>query len=243
MIKTKLVLFGTKKLMYYKGLLIRADYGLHEQIAEIIREKLPNGGRILDLGCGQGALSLRLHDMGYQVHAVDIDPADFKCGDIVSFEQLDFNNESAVTAFIGRHRDSFDLVIGIEVIEHIENPWEYIRGLKCLTKKGGLILISTPNTTSWYSRLRFLFTGKFHQFREEDLSYGHISPITPYHLKLILEFEKLQDISIYSAGLLPPFWIQKSWNLLFLNMLNIFFYPFMKGIKNGWCIIATARKT
>ena len=228
--------------MYYKGLLIRADYGLHEQIASIVNEKLPNGGRILDLGCGQGALSLRLHDMGYQVHAVDIDPSDFKCTE-VPFEQLDFNNKGAVTSFIERHRDSFDLVIGIEVIEHIENGWEYVRMLRTLAKTGGFILISTPNVTNWLSRFVFLFTGKFHQFREEDLSYGHISPITAYHLGLILRSEKLDEIDIRPGGLLPPFWIDRSGYLLFLNFLNLFFYPLMKGIKKGWCIIATARKT
>jgi cyclopropane fatty-acyl-phospholipid synthase-like methyltransferase len=242
MIKGKYVLVGKKKFEYYKGLLVRADTGLHDQIAAIVKKKLPNGGRIIDFGCGQGALSLRLHDMGYEMLAVDIDPEDFKCKE-VPFEQLNFNNKSEIEGFLEKYENNFDLVLGVEVIEHVENPWEYVRTLKTLAKKGGYILVSTPNTTSWLSRLLFLFTGKFHRFIEDSLSYGHISPITSYHLGVILRYEHFDDVTIQPGGLLPPFWLIADKKIMFFNLLNLFFYPFMRSIKKGWCIIATGRKS
>jgi 2-polyprenyl-3-methyl-5-hydroxy-6-metoxy-1,4-benzoquinol methylase len=161
----------------------------------------------------------------------------------VPFEQVNFNDKQAVVAFIKKHENSFDLVLGVEVIEHVENPWEYVRTLKAMVKPGGHILISTPNTTSWLSRMIFLFSGRFHQFTEDDLSYGHIAPITTHHLNIILRKEAFEEITTESAGLLPPFWLRSNGKLIFFNFLNLFFYPFMRGVKRGWCIITTAKKS
>ena len=47
----------TKPLTYYKGIRMKADTGLHEQISDIICRNLPRGKKILDYGCGEGALS------------------------------------------------------------------------------------------------------------------------------------------------------------------------------------------
>lgn len=240
--KEKWFITGHKKLDYYKGLLIRADKGLHQQIADTVKGILPNGGKILDLGAGQGALTMRLHDMGYEMIAVDIDPEDYQCKE-VPFVQVNFNNKDEVGAFLKKYENNFDLVLGVEVIEHVENPWEYVRTLKSLARPGGYILISTPNTTSWLSRFFFLFFGKFHQFMEDNLSYGHIAPITTWHLSVILRYENLKDAVTKPAGTLPRFWFVWDKWVLVSTFLNIFFYPFMKGVKKGWCTITTARKS
>lgn len=124
----------TKPLTYYKGMRMKADLGEHEQIAEIIEVYFPKDARILDFGCGEGALSQRLKDKGYDVYSVDADKESFKAD--TPFECLDFNDKFAVEKFYERHTDEFDLVLGVEVIEHLENPWEYVRNLKALTKIG-----------------------------------------------------------------------------------------------------------
>ncbi len=54
----------TKKIKYYKGIRIKADWGLHEQIADICVKYLVKDTKILDFGCGEGALSQRLYDIG-----------------------------------------------------------------------------------------------------------------------------------------------------------------------------------
>jgi SAM-dependent methyltransferase len=238
-----LFFFGSKKLEYYSDLLIRADYKEHEHIFDVILDLYPNGCRVLDMGCGQGAFSKRLVDNGYDVTAVDIDPEDFKCHDSINFIKLDFNDEHAVTDFLNTNNSSFDLVLGIEVIEHVENPWAYVRMLKSLVKKNGHLLITTPNVTSWVSRFIFLFRGKFHQFDYGDLSYGHIAPITSYHLSVIYDAENLKNLKIIKGGTLPMFFIpnlKPQW--LFINFLNLFFVSFMKGNRFGWCIITTAER-
>lgn len=232
---------GQKKVTYYNGLLMKADLGLHEQITKKLRSMLPIGSKILDFGAGEGALSQRLSDMGYTVIAVDVNEKDFKAKN-VEFKKLNFNIRHEMDTFLENNLTGFDAVLGIETIEHIHDPWQYVDDLLSMVKENGLILITTPNTASWLSRFIFLFTGRFHQFGDGDLSYGHIAPITPWELKMILETKNLKNISVEEAGTLPTIYITGINKLLLINLLALIFRPLMRGILNGWCIMATARK-
>lgn len=229
-----------KKAEYYNGIKIKADLGLHEQIANKILKLIPKGARILDFGAGEGALSQRLNDLGYYVISADIDEINFKAQ--TDFIKVNFNNDNEVKSFIDKHCNSFDLVLGIEVIEHLENPWHYIKDLKMLVKAGGYILVTTPNITSWFSRLIFLKTGRFHQFQDSDRVYGHINPISADELELICEMNQLDKVTIEPAGTLPRIWIKKS---ILATLKNIFGYIAsfgMKGIYDGWCIMGIFQK-
>lgn len=238
----KFIIFGNKKLQYYNGILIKADLGLHEQLEKKLTEVLPNNSEVLDVGAGEGALSERLSDAGFNVTALDINAEDFKSKK-AKFCQINFNNENELDNFSIQYNEKFDAVIGVEVIEHIENPWKYISFMKKMIKPGGILLITTPNITSWLSRMIFLFEGKFHQFSDGDLSYGHISPISSWELKVVLEKSGFIKVEIEPAGTLPFLWIVKDKRLLFYNFVSLVFRPFMRNIKKGWVIMCTARKT
>ncbi len=219
---------------------MRADLGMHKDIADRVKSVAQSGAKILDFGCGYGALSERLKDQGFEVFSVDMDKENFAA--TTNFEQLNFNNSEAVRNFIQTHSEKYDVVLGIEVIEHVENQWEYVRDLKKLLKPGGHIVVTTPHTTSWLSRLTFLTTGRFYQFFDGDLSYGHISPLSPWELDLILKRSEFENIEMTTGGTLPPLYFA---NLKFslATVLGILLRPFMfKGFKNGWCLIATAKK-
>lgn len=237
----KNILIGNKSVKYYKNLLIKADLGLHEQVAEKIQEVLKPKSKILDLGAGEGAMSKRLTDLNYEVVSIDVNKDEFKCEE-ATFYQVDFNNPEAVSSLTEKFESHFDLVLGMEVIEHVENPWQYTRLLKKMLKDKGYLLITTPNITSWLSRIIFLFTGQFHQFSDIDLDYGHIAPISEWELKVILEKENFENIEMLPAGTLPAVWLQKSKKYLFYNFIALVFRLFMKGIKDGWCIMCVAQK-
>lgn len=230
----------TKPIKYYKGIRIKADTGLHEQISDIVCSTLPKGANILDYGAGEGALSQRLFDIGYNVYSADIDGNEFKAE--TKFEELDFNDSSQANSFIVKNENSFDLVLGIEVIEHVENPWQYIRDLKRLTKPGGYILITTPNITSWYSRVKFFLSGRFHQFEDGDRHYGHINPIAADELKLICVCSGLSIEKMVPGGWLPRLWLSRSPSTLVKNLFGFFGSFVMEGICDGWCLITLIRK-
>lgn len=233
----------TKELRYYKGICIKADWGLHEQIADIcVKYLTKREAEILDFGCGEGALSQRLYDigqrksLGWNVRSVDVNAEDFKAK--TKFMQLDFNDQEAVSAFIAENEERYDLVLGVEVIEHVENPWEYIRNLQRLSKKGGYILVSTPNITSWYSRVMFFFYGRFHQFEDGDRQYGHINPIAASELEYIVKKNGMRIVKIEEGGYLPRLWIRKNYRETLKNLFGFAWSFSMSGLFRGWCIIA-----
>lgn len=236
----KLIKIGEKKLDHYQGLLIRADEGLHQQIAEEVTSSLPKGSSILDFGCGQGALSLRLQDLGYKILAADINQKDFLPTN-VPYEVCNFNSAEEVEQFVSKYSENFDCVLGIEVIEHLENPWEYLRTLKRLIKKDGIIVLSTPNTTSWYSRVVFLLTGLFPGFVDPD-EIGHINPISEWEINVISKKLDLKTLKVRGAGTLPYIWLNKSPVKTLLNILFLPFFPFMRGEITGWCKLFVLKK-
>lgn len=237
---SKFIKIGNKKPEYYKGLLIRADEKLHEQIAENVKKHLEPGSTILDLGCGQGALSMRLNDLGYKLLSVDMNKEDFQAKDI-PYEVCNFNSSSEVESFLSRHHEEFDCVLGIEVIEHLENPWEYVRMLRSLVKKDGLIVITTPNITSWYYRVVFLMTGLFPTFVDPD-EIGHINPISDWELRVIARKSNLKEVSLVPSGTLPLLWINSSIAKTALNLIFLPLFPFMRGELTGWCKLAIFKK-
>ena len=225
-----------KELETYQGILIQSDTGLHQQIAALVTEVLPPGASILDWGCGQGALSQRLADLGFRVQAVDLSAADFRAS--VPFENLDFNDGQQLAAFLRKYESSFDLILGVEVIEHLENPWQYMRNLRHLVKPGGFLLLSTPNITSWVSRVNFFFRGRFHQFEDADRAYGHIAPIAQDELTIICEKLGLRIVKFQPGGRLPRFWPVKNPRRMIEHLFGFLGTFFMTGYWRGWCLIA-----
>ncbi|MCB2262720.1 MAG: class I SAM-dependent methyltransferase [Candidatus Thiosymbion ectosymbiont of Robbea hypermnestra] len=241
--KYRKLYIGKKRPEYYDGLLMRADTGLHEQIAQSIESKIRKGGSIIDMGAGQGALSARLHDMGYKVTAVDTNDHDYVlAGRDITYIHVNFDEEKELEGFIADNEATFDMVCGVEVIEHVENPWAYVRGLIRLAKKGGFVLITTPNTNSWLSRLHFLMTGKFLCFEEQNLAYGHINPLANFELHLIMTGSGLENVELYPAGTLPPLYLSSP-RMVIRSFVCLLLRPFQKGMLDGWCVIAVGKKT
>lgn len=176
---------------------------------------------------------------GWQITSVDINEEAFKAN--TKFIQLDFNNKDMVSEFIAENEGKYDLVLGIEVIEHVENPWEYFRSLQRLSKYRGWIIVSTPNITSWYSRMKFFFYGRYHQFGDSDRQYGHINPIAADELIYIVEKCNMQVTKIEEGGYLPRLWIRKHYRETLKNLFGFAWSFSMKGLFRGWCIIAVIR--
>ena len=81
------------------------------------------------------------------------------------------------------------------------------RQFQRLLKPEGIMLITTPNVTSWLSRAMLLLRGRFHPFADEDVSYGHISPITPWCELELIDPRRTGRCQDRSAGTLPPVYV------------------------------------
>jgi SAM-dependent methyltransferase len=104
-----------------------------------------NGGRALDVGAREGDQTRWLERRGYQVTSVDVDPQFPECLKVDANERLPFESES------------FDLVWCSEVIEHLHKPDFAMSELRRVTRPGGHLVLTTPNSYALLFRAMALF--------------------------------------------------------------------------------------
>lgn len=106
------------------------------------------GLRILDVGCGGGLLSEALHKNGAKVVGIDTVEKNIRIAEQHAQKMgygIDYRHTNADK--MAQQNDQYDVVIALEVIEHVDNPQKFIADLSRLTRKGGLVFTSTINRT------------------------------------------------------------------------------------------------
>ena len=109
---------------------------------------VPPGVRVLDIGCGFGE-SLGYHrNRGCDAHGVEADANILRVGERHGLQVRH-------GLFDPRHYPpaSFDVVTLDQVIEHLADPAQVLRGIHQVLKPGGQLVLSTPNANGWGTRL------------------------------------------------------------------------------------------
>ncbi|MCI0400175.1 MAG: methyltransferase domain-containing protein [Gammaproteobacteria bacterium] len=137
--------------------------GVHEAVMRIVESEIPPSRdiQVLDVGAGRGGLCRRLLEAGYSVQACDLFPDNFDVSG-VQCQRVD------ATGRLPYADASLDLVLAIELIEHLENHRALFNEVSRVLRPGGTFAFSTPNILSLKSRIAFLFTGYFYSFPTLD---------------------------------------------------------------------------
>lgn len=128
----------------------RLDYITTQIAAEFGRDlKSPRpfaGLRILDIGCGGGLLSEPMARLGADVVGADAAPRNIPVARIHAENQglaIDYRHTTAEDLAAAGER--FDVVLNMEVVEHVSDPQAYLTACRELLKPGGLMICSTLN--------------------------------------------------------------------------------------------------
>ncbi|MEC7697154.1 MAG: methyltransferase domain-containing protein [Planctomycetota bacterium] len=140
--------------------------GIHQKVQAVV-DQLPRGS-LLDVGAGEGAFSKWARQNGFSVHATDVNEKEFCLRDI-PFTQTNFNGRWPFKD------NTFDLVVSIEVLEHVENHYHFISECCRICKPTGRIVMSTPNCHSIESRLNVLLSG-FDDCAPRPIDYSENDP-------------------------------------------------------------------
>lgn len=130
----------------------RLDYITAQIAAELGRD--PNGPapfaglRLLDIGCGGGLLSEPMARLGADVVGADAAAGNIPVASIHAEQsglEIDYRHTTAEALAAAGER--FDVVLNMEVVEHVADPPTFLRACHELLKPGGLMICSTINRT------------------------------------------------------------------------------------------------
>ena len=104
------------------------------------------GLRLLDIGCGGGLLSEPMARLGATVLGADVAARNIPVARIHAEQsglQIDYRHTSAEA--LAEAGEQFDVVLNMEVVEHVADPLAYLTACQQLLKPGGLMVCSTLN--------------------------------------------------------------------------------------------------
>lgn len=218
---------------------ILIDFLDNVRIREI--EKYGKKGMVLDIGCGDGELLLKLKQQGWEVRGLDISLAAYEAAK-KSLGDLVFNKDLKKCGFPG---DFFDVVIMWHTLEHIFSPNELLAEIYRILKPDGVLVVEVPGLDSPVYKLT-----KQDYFSFDDPSHlYHFSARTLDKLLEINHFRvKKRGLTLFSLGLSLfnglsrklkrklPFWLVKTGLAAlspFLLLLTLFFCFFSFSTLKG----------
>jgi 2-polyprenyl-3-methyl-5-hydroxy-6-metoxy-1,4-benzoquinol methylase len=143
-----------------------ARHGLSASHRLVLGE-VPDGARVLDVGCATGYLAAELTRRGCVVDGVEFDPvaaeqarAPGRCREVFVGDLESPLTREAVEAMSGRGAGGPDVVVCADVLEHLRDPWSALAWMRTLLAPGGRAVISVPNIAHWTAR-RALLGGRF----------------------------------------------------------------------------------
>jgi methionine biosynthesis protein MetW len=165
-----------------------------ERVDKII-SLVGQGGKVLDIGCGDGQISKIIKENN-EVFGIEIsDIARQKAKDNgINVLDLDLNLN-----WSDGLEESFDVVVAGEIIEHIFDTDKFLQNIHKVLKEDGYLVLSTPNIASLGRRL-FLLFGINPAIETTARSYdaGHIRYFTFNSLKKMLKENNFKVISFTS---------------------------------------------
>ena len=121
---------------------IKKHYGIKKD-----KDNYLNGLNILDIGCGGGLISEPMSRLGANVTGIDASEKNIKIAKTHSKKNnLEINYISSSPERL-KEKEEFDVILNLEVVEHVEDVELYIDSCSKLLKKNGLMFTATLNRT------------------------------------------------------------------------------------------------
>ena len=134
---------------------------LNELRVEYIKEKLCHhfarssavkrpleGLRVLDVGCGGGILSESMAKLGASVTGIDVVDKNLQIASLHAAQQgIEVDYRAATASEVATSGAVFDIVLNMEVVEHVADVKSFMRDCTALTAEGGVMFVATINRT------------------------------------------------------------------------------------------------
>jgi 2-polyprenyl-3-methyl-5-hydroxy-6-metoxy-1,4-benzoquinol methylase len=127
-----------------------SPYGPHQKAIALV----PAGARVLDVGCARGYISEQLVAKGCEVLGIELDreAADLArrhCAEVIVADM-------DTLAELPWPRQRFDVILCMDILEHLKDPARALKLLKPYLNPEGIIIVTLPNVANWWLRFRLL---------------------------------------------------------------------------------------
>jgi 2-polyprenyl-3-methyl-5-hydroxy-6-metoxy-1,4-benzoquinol methylase len=152
--------------------------------------------KIADIGGGKGDFAKMLLAKVGEITVFDCAVHEVQSG--ISYIACDLNCNWPAPS------KSFDAVVSLEVIEHVENPRHFAREMARILKRGGYGFVSTPNQLSFASKACLLFRDQFQHFQNSCYP-DHITALVPQDVRRVFTEAGLiiEDLRFTDNGRIP----------------------------------------
>lgn len=161
-------------------------------VAALAESLLPQGGRVLDVGCASGGLLELLRDRASHRAGLELSESAARAARAHADEVHCGRIEDAELPFAP---DSFDVVILADVLEHLPDSAAGLRRALSFARPGGMLIVSVPNIAHWQARLELL-RGRWPSRESGTFDSGHLRFFTIDSLSRMLVDGGLREVQV-----------------------------------------------
>ncbi len=175
----------------------------------LILESIPEGARVLDVGCGTGSM-LKLMREVRNVESLGLEPDPERAALARSggFDVLETTLADASPAELG----VFDVVLFADVLEHLDNPVADLEVAQRFLRAGGCIVASIPNVAHWSVRTALL-AGRFDYQPYGIMDATHLRWFTEETVRKVFRHAGLavERVAVSAGTVLPVYQETRPW--------------------------------
>lgn len=191
---------------------------IRNEIQELLPQKL---GNVLDVGCGNGTTSSWLKSLGCErTIGIEFDPDAVVEAQKVMDLVYQANIEGSLD-FLNEHNNKIDLLLLMDILEHIRDPWGTLTDFRDLISTHGCVIASIPNVRNLKVVLPLVFKGSWNYASAGILDRTHLRFFTKKSIIELFNSSGYDVVSIKGTG--PTSWYRvkskAGYLLYFLNII------------------------
>ncbi len=176
--------------------------------------------RILDLGCSRGGIFEVFLKRGQEIYGVEKEKEAVKNGKERGYFIIEGDLEEEKTLKEIENLGKFDALLCLDLLEHLKNPWDFLKNIKEFLNESGFVFATIPNIAHWKIRFKLLF-GNFNYEREGILDINHLRFFSYKTILKLFEENGYKIEKIYPTSASLPFF-PKKWEWKAIQISRIF---------------------
>ena len=174
---------------------------------------------ILEVGCGYGYTLKKLKEDGYASFTMGIEK-NKNCQNKALQNKIDYFICDDVENVKDQINKSFDVILFLDVLEHLVEPWDLFKEISKLLNKNGTIIISLPNIRNLAIIYKLIFKGTW--------DYQEYGILDKTHLRFFTDKSIRSNIKLYTPNLVIEDYFRNYDKLNFKK----YWFKFIPGLKD-----------